>query len=220
MGRKDELQAKILQIDDQIEQVQAELERLTDERRECEQELIKVEKAENTEKLLNSIFEMTEENTRSECLYRDTATTPIIDQFVNSDKRFLVFQRAFCLSSAWKYVSLVIAKSRSGINYDNNGLVMTDLKKAVGKVVFESTFHYIRETSRLYPLYRELIAVDEKTLTKGEMVPFERACLIGGQTYGDQIGFGSEYWGPGLVLKGKEYGETTKFVIIGVIVEN
>ncbi len=220
MEIKDELQAKISQIDEQIEELEKELESLADERYEYEQELMKVERTEKTVALLNSIFEITDENTQSQRLFHNTATTPIIDKFANSDKRFLVFTRAFCLSPVWKHVSLVIAKSSLGINYDNNGLVLTDLKKAVGDTVSEYSYYFLHDSSRLFPLYRELITVAKKTPAKGEIVPFERVCLIGGQTYDDQTGFGSEYCGSDLVYEGKEYGETTKFVIIGVIVED
>lgn len=220
MKNKDELQAKISQIDDQIQKLKEKLENLADERYEYEQELIKVARAEKTAELLNSIFEITEGNAQFQRLYSDTATTPIIDQFANSDKRFLVFTWAFCLSPGWKHVSLVITKSGLGINYENNGLVLTDLKKAVGETVSEHSYFLLHDSSRLFPLYRELITVNKKAPAKGEIVPFERACLIGGQTFKDQTGFGSEYCGSNLVYKGKEYGETTKFVIIGVIVED
>ena len=220
MERKSELQARISEIDDQIKKLEAEIENLTSEQCKYEQELIKVERAERTTKLLNSIFEITEENTQFQQLNRYTATTPIMDKFAKSDKRFLVFKQAFYLSPAWKKVSLVITKSGLGINYDYNGLVLTDLKKAIGKTVFESSYDFLEDDSRLFPLYRELIAVGKKMPAKGEIVPFERVCLIGGQTYEDQTGFGSEYYGSDLVYEGKEYGETTKFCIIGVIVEN
>lgn len=220
MWRKDELQAKISQINDQIKKLKADIKSLENNRQKYEQEINKVETAEKTEELLNSIFEITKDNTQSERLSPTTRTTPIIDKFAKSDKQFLVFTRAFRLGIIWKQVSLVIVKSGLNINYDSNGLVLTDLKKAVGDIVYESSPNFLNEDSRLFPLYRELITVSKKMPAKGEIVPFEKVCLIGGQTYDDQTGFGSEYYGSDLVYQGKEYGETTKFSIIGVIVED
>ncbi len=220
MERKDELQARVSQIDDKIKELEAEIESLAIERRECEHEIKKVESAEKTAELLNSIFEITKENTQFHRLHHNTKTTPIIDQFANSDKRFLVFTRAFCLLPAYRRVSLVITKSGSGINYEYSGLVLTDLKKNVESWVSESSYSRLPENSRLFPLYRELGTVCKKVHAKGERVPFERVCLIGGQTYSNQTGFGSEYCGSDLVYAGREYGETTKFSMIGVIVDN
>lgn len=220
MERKDVLEAKILQIDDKIKELEAEIDSLAEERSEYEEEIIEVERAEKTAELLNSIFEITTENAQFQRLHHDTKTTPIIDQFANSDKRFLVFTRAFCLLPAYQRVSLVITKSGSGINYEYSGLVLTDLKKNVESWVSESSYSRLPENSRLFPLYRELGTVCKKAHAKGDIVPFERVCRIGGQTYGDQTGFGSEYCGSDLVYAGREYGETTKFSMIGVIVDN
>lgn len=96
---------------------------------------------------------------------------------------------------------------------------MTDLKKNIRAFISETSRSYLQTGSRLYPLYRELVAASKKDVNKGDIVPFERPCLIGGQTFSDQTGFGSEYYGGDLVYQGKEYGETTKFLMIGVIID-
>lgn len=118
MESKAELQEKIRQIEQQISELQAACDRLTAEQEKYEQKIAEIEKEENTTALLNSIFEITDENAQYECLYQDTRTTPIMDQFYHSDKRFLVFTQAFYLGALLSRVSLVIVKSRRDVNYD------------------------------------------------------------------------------------------------------
>ena len=225
MESKAELQAKIDKIDARIGELQAEIKSLEQQRFELRQEIEKIDSDERTAQYLSSIFEVTPENTQYADLSPTTRTTPIIDRFAKSDKRFLVFSRVFRLNfkSYTSYngipVSLVVAKSKPGIHFKSNGLVMTDLKKASGSYVSELSGHLANERSRLHPLYQELARVGQKRPAMGEIVPFENVCLIGGQTFDDQTDFGTIYFGPDVVLEGKKYGETTSFAIIGVIVE-
>lgn len=58
-----------------------------------------------------------------------------------------------------------------------------------------------------------------KNVKYGKVVPFEKPCILGGQTNRNRIGYGWEYNGSDLVYEGTLYGETTKFLIIGVIIE-
>ncbi len=51
-------------------------------------------------------------------------------------------------------------------------------------------------------------------------MPFAKPCRLGGQTYGDQTGFGWEFRNGEVVREGKPYGDTTTFLIIGIIVED
>lgn len=219
MRNRTEIESAILTIKQKIIELETQLKSLNKERSDLEQELHQTIIAERTAETLRRIHEVSDENTMRMRLYADTRTTPIMDSFVSSEKEFLVFENAYTLSECGKRVSLVIVKSKQKVNCSDNGLTMTDLKKSVGEHVSENSLKYLRETVRTYPLFRELVSVDQKAPKTGARVAFKVPCLLGGQTYKDQVGFGSEYCGEELVYQGKNYGETTKFLIIGIIIE-
>ena len=91
---------------------------------------------------------------------------------------------------------------------------MTNLKKIIG--TFVTKYKLERHESRGRSLFTELIEIDQMEVHEGAMIKFQYPCLLGGQTFNDQKGFGNEYYGEELVYQGKKYGETTKFLIIGV----
>jgi hypothetical protein len=130
-----------------------------------------------------------------------------MDEFYHSEREFLILERVFSISSNWIHLSLIITKSKRRVRYDYNGLTITNLKQVVGTVISENSIGYYPETSRKYPLYRELINIGKGKLNSGEKIPFQIPCLIGGQTFENQIGYGSEYCGEDLVYEGKKYGE-------------
>ena len=211
-----EFQGKIDAISAKIAALESEKEELEGQQYELEKQLWAIEKEEATATVLNQLFNVTSENSIRKRLFPDTRTTPIMDEFYNSDKQFLIFERMFTLCPAWEHISLVVTKGCFGINYRDSGLTMTDLKKAVGTYIDETTLHYRKTNDRKFPLYQELVIIGKKELHAGDEIPFQTPCVLGGQTFGDQTGFGAQYPGD----DGKEYGETTKFLIIGIIVEN
>lgn len=219
MRNRTEIETAISTINHKISELEVQLEELNEERSDLEQELHQAIIAERTTETLRLIHEVSNENAMRVRLYEDTRTTPIMDEFVSSGKEFLVFENAYTLSKCGKRVSLVIVKSKQKVNCSDNGLTMTDLKKSVGVYVSENSLNYLGETARKYPLFRELVSVDLKAPKTGDTVAFTAPCLLGGQTFKDQTGFGSEYCGDELVYQGKNYGETTKFLIIGLIIE-
>ena len=202
----------------QINALEKEVDKLRAAQKALNTELYELKREEQTEKLLQSVFAVTKRNSTEETLSSFTYTTNLMDKFVNSKRRFLLFKHAFRIG-AWRYVTLVVTKCRWDVRYHYSGLVMTDLKKAVGAHVTEDSLRYTREGSRLYPLYSELVAIGQKQMEKGEYIPFETPCMLGGQTNPDRGGYGWEYNGDTLVRQGKNYGETTKFLIVGIRVE-
>lgn len=212
MRTKSELQKR-------IKEIKTTIAKLTNEKEKLEKELCTIEKREATSILLQSISQVSQENSICKVLTHSTKTTPIMDKFYESDNLFLIFKEAFRVSfSCYKSVSLVITKSKYGVLHHNSGLTMTDLKQKTGAIISERALSYLPKESRLLPLYQEIIKIDETNLISGNKVPFDIPCLLGGQTFRNQSGFGSEYNGDTLVYS-KEYGETTKFLIIGVIVD-
>ncbi len=203
-------------LSSQITALEKELEILQNEHYSLLRELCKLETAEETKKFTRSITKINHENSIGVYLDRDTRTTPIIDSFVLSEKDFLVLRQMFRLEPSWKYVSLVIAKNKGNINFSYSGLTMTDLKKVAGNCVSRDYVSKMSESSRLYPLYSELLRVGKKVAIMDGPIRFEKPCILGGQTFNDQTGFGRIYCGEELVDKGKEYGSTTDFMIIGV----
>lgn len=216
MDSKNIIKKHIEDVGSRISETEELLRSLKHEKRELEEELHEIERAEMTQNYLQSINLLSDDNSTRVRLSMQTRTTPIIDSFYTSDKKFLVFDKAFILFNGWKDISIVIAKAMAGINYKDNGMTMTDLKKCYGKYIRESSLENRSGDNRLYPLYEELIKISATPLKSGDVIPFSIPCMLRGQTYVDQTGFGSEYYGAKLVHKGKEYGETTKFFIIGV----
>lgn len=219
MISKKELEAELAENDAKIKELTNEIKRIQDRQSALKNMLIKMNEAEATQRLLNSIYEVNENNSIYVQLDAGTRTTPIMDNFYYSDKKFLVFENAFYLSDCRSRVSLVITKGCNNVNYKYNGLTMTDLKKAVKSYIGRNTLKYLKKESRIYPLYQELTSVAKK-IQKDEttnVMAFQTPCMIGGQTYTNQSGYGSEYCGEDMIYQGTLYGETSKFLIIGVI---
>ncbi len=206
-----EAQKRILEIEKEIEHLEKEKTALQDNVKKYSIE-------ENTRAYLNAVFSVNQENAMHVRLYADTKTTPIMDDFYSSEKQFLVFDRAFFRGRDLTRLSLVVSKmSARDVAVLNSGLTMTDLKKTVGIGISDYTINYYKETGRLYPLIKELIRVTSLISEDDGAIPFETPIRLGGQTYANQTGFGSEYNGDIQVYQGTLYGETTGFCIIGVL---
>lgn len=219
MKAKSQIQKEIAGIDQKI----AELEYQTEELHRKKNNLLKeLEVCEETKQLLNRVHMVSDDNTMRVRLRNDTKTTPIMDMFQSSDKEFLLFEQHFHLwiATSANQVSLIVTRCPAGVQYSDDGLTMTDLKKTFGTILSEKSVGYIEETDRRYHLFHGLLEVSNEKLVDGQTYAFQMPCLLGGQTSGDQTGFGSEYCGTNQIYQGKLYGETTKFLIIGIVVEN
>lgn len=216
-----EFQKQIKQLDKDIQQQQEAIKELENERDKLKSKISEIDRQAKTEMFLGCAHELTDENSRKVWLNSSTGTTRVMDSFNNSDKQFLVFRNMFAYKQKKKWVSLVVVRKEPGISYINTRLTMTDLKKECRTYISKQRINRIGKNSRIYPLLLELYNLPIDALTpEKSILSFEKPCLLGGQTYSDRTGYGWEYHGGNLVYVGTEYGETTKFLIIGAIVEN
>jgi hypothetical protein len=140
-----------------------------------------------------------------------------MDKFYFSKKEYLIFESVFHVNPGakmgWLDISLIVRKGIPGGSVVDDGLTMTDLKKFSGTVLSRN---YFPKQSRQYSLVEELLSAANKVSDTQRIVPFEHAVRLGGQTYKNQTGFGSEYRGDTLVTQGTLYGETTGFYVVGI----
>lgn len=207
------VESKIQILKGKIHTLECELEKLEDREYELKQALEQEYKRQRTQAYLKDIAEVTPDNSIYVHLCSDTKTTPIMDKFYHSNKSYLIFDRIFTLSwqGGFQPISLIISKRWGDIDYHYSRLTMTDLKKSAGSFVSKRSLDFLNEDSRKYPLYYELILILER-LQSGEnenIMTFQSPCILGGQTYSNQSGYGSEYCGDDLIHQGTLYGETT-----------
>lgn len=227
MLSEEELMLQISNLDDEIEKLKEQRDKLQDE-------LDDYKKQKATELTLSLVDEVDEDNSRVEYLYSDSSTTPIMDSFYNSKDQFLIIDGAYTFgykiaqqtssvlkeSKGYTTVSLIVIKRNSlkGTVYvKKTGLTMTDLKLSVSRGSLYPRNQEKRE--RLSALAEELSRLDFSPYEKGDCVAFQNIIYLGAQTYRNQTGYGSEYCGEELVHQGTLYGETTGFFIIGVRID-
>lgn len=223
MQKKQELLEMLAKLDEKIQALEAELDQLGEQRWDIDAEITSIEKQENTQSLLECIFKISPENAMRVQLDSGTKTTPIMEEFCHSQKDYLVFEQLFWMRTdrSWNRVSLVVAKCRGRLNMRGSNLTMTDLKKMAGCSITEDALRWVKEAERAYPLYQELSGIAKKLRdgTVSNVMPFELPCLLKGQTFSNQTGYGSRYCGEELTHEGTLYGETTSFLMIGVLFE-
>ena len=224
MGQKRRKRIRLLQeqeetLKSQIAERKKELDALYDEHSSLVEEIRELEMAEEASRFTKTVSKINKENSMVIHLNKYSKTTPIMDSFAFSDKEFLVFRHVFRLAPSWKYISLIVAKNKEDINYAYSGLTMTDLKSAVGSYVSKDCVEEMSERNRLYPLYLELVRIGKKVAMMDGPIRFDKPCLLRGQTFEDQSGFGWVYCGEELVHRGRDYGDATRFMIIGVWVD-
>lgn len=210
---------KIKKLEDEIVSLEIERDELIEKISLSKDRLNEAERDANTAELLFSGYNISRDKSTRVKLYSDTATTPIIDSFYSSDKEFLIFENAF---SSWQpqtyRFSLVVVKNQPYINSRSSNLTMTDLKKSVGTILGDYIYSVYKETSRMFPLIDEMMKVSKQALKEGSFAPFSMPCVLKGQTFRDQTGYGKEFHGDALVYE-KNYGDASSFLIIGVFIE-
>ena len=195
-----EIDARIAELEAQSKEYERQIKELEKEKSKADEKISDLETQASTCRVLNSINDVTEENSMQVLLYKDTRTTPIPE---------FMYPRAFLL---------VIAKYHYGIQYIDSGMTMTDLKQEgcspesrVKKIAMSD------QKTRMSALYKELYKVITKPINAGDKIPFEYPVRLGGQTYNNQTGYGRTYYGYDEYEEGTLYGETTGFVVIGII---
>lgn len=79
--------------------------------------------------------------------------------------------------------------------------------------------HFMLSFIKISALYESYLLAKFLCYFRDRGYSLESSCHLGGQTFMNQTGYGSEYEGDMLVHEGTLYGEVTDFQIIGVIVE-
>lgn len=204
------------QIQSEIDRIHEEILRLTEQENYLKKELHSAITDENTLALLNETMDVDDENSMAVSLNEYTKTTPIMDEFWNSQKRFLVFKNIFSIGKSWTRSSLIVVRARNGCKARGLNLTMTELKKRAGIVMTDDYIKRVPENSRFYALASELSIAAQKITPDSEFIPFESPVRLGGQTFANQTGYGSIYEGTYQISQGTLYGETTGFYIIGI----
>lgn len=213
------------------EELQTEILELCHRHKELADKRSEYQRAENTERLLKSGRNFTQDNSISTVLNSRTKTTPIVHSFVWSDKKYLILKYVFLLPPAIRHASLIVTKTPSSlafdllreenrINYVSTSITISDLKSKSGLRITQDILERVSEyeKNKMYYLYKELIAIGKKNVSAGGYFPFTTPVEFGAQTFDDQRDFGWEYNGRSVVKVGKQYGETKKFLIIGIYI--
>ncbi len=147
-------------------------------------------------------------------LKNTTETTPLMDEFWNSKKDYLIIKHFFTYKN--KVVSLIVCKRlMKKVKKLNKPFIITELKKYSGKDISSSC---PKEIKPLIAAVKKAINKDE--IKGGDVCPFSNPIVFGAQTYANQ---NSED-----ILKdltwlfdglGHQYGEVTRFYIVGIEVE-
>jgi len=214
---------------EQLESTLAELtaiNRVRDADQETRDKIDQIRQEISTEKIVRQAFELTVDNANRETLNKNTATTQIIDNFCKSNKKFLVFhdwtgcigvvqpiRRQMCVCGC-DLIVIRCPRSRDFL-FHSNHLTMTQLKKASGTPLWIGHPNELSKGGPTEGLMHELSNLPCRKEKGEEIAPFSIPVLLGGQTYANQSGYGSEYHGYRLVRQGTLYGETTDFLIIG-----
>lgn len=206
-------------LDQKLHDVHKQQELLQRDGKKQDDLYLELKSKESTLSTLKEVFTVNRESSMIVHLYRDTRSTPIISSFDSSEKDYLVFENAFSIGPKWEHVSLVVVKHRPFLLPIYSGFTMTNLKRIVGTVIGDYYLEFQKKTSRQYPLVKELVDAGNVISATVKRIAFEQPIRLGGQTYEDQTGFGSEYHGPYMVKQGKEYGEDHGFYIIGVVTD-
>lgn len=147
-------------------------------------------------------------------LYSKTKTVNLLTEFIRGDKSFLILKNQIFMPRHYKYCSLIVDIKTLDIfsNYEIKP-TMSDLKATVKNTpdvkLKKDT------TERLKPLFSELTKLDDNipVQTQNQKVYlFKHPFLIGGQTTFNRIGYGNVPYSLGAL-----YGETSDFMIIGII---
>ena len=170
---------------------------------------------ENTDKLLKKIFSVNGANSFIVSLYENSKTVPIIDNYLDSGKEFLVFKDFFKLDNYM--LSPIITICNKSIRILKSALTITDMKKMTCWYnTSKGLDWYYDKKSREYPLVSCLFALTP--IGNQRALHFEYPCQFNAQGSNNRTGYGNEFCGEDLVFEGTKYGETTTFYIIGVLI--
>lgn len=147
-------------------------------------------------------------------LSRYERVTPVMERFYKSIKPILILENSHIIQSYW-YTSLIITSYCDDLNCVDYGLTMSLLKDALGKKSPD-----FDKNIPLKELHHNIMSVlrhqtDEKIRSK-DVIFLDNFVRVQGQIEKDKYGFGNEWYGRGVTLFGKKYGECSmQLMIVG-----
>lgn len=167
-----------------------------------------------TQDFTNIIYNVTEKNSYSAFLERGTKTTPIMDKLLDEKTNFL----------------LLTIDHYSYVHIDNRGMIgikYVVIDQFVQNLIcndFDATITDIKCNDTMLPramhddAERILKATYITQIHEGVVFPFKVPYSFKAQNSTHQTGFGNYYeWGE-LVYEGTKYGDTSRYYVIGFIV--
>ena len=201
---KEKIHNNIKKLNNTIEKYEKSVEEFNEKLSKITKD-IKQEKWKCYREYVKSI-KLKEDNTYTIQLKKNTKTIELLDEYMDSRKKYMLIRKQFYLKQNKMAVSLIISSCLKDIPAERTQPTFTELKQSIGYYVTNKC------KERLIPLFDELEKIDEsQKLVEGKIVPFDKPYSIGGQTSLDRIGYGSTNCGT-------LYGEVTDFMIIGFIV--
>lgn len=222
------LKSELVQLKKQRDELDAQIKVLNDKRDKIDKECsIRKGKIESY-KLLHSLENVNDSNSMTVFLRSNTQTTPMLDEFYNSDKEFLVLKWILSAPKSSYFDDdilgdLVIVRYDFATSkcYSSSPLTITDLKKcgridykfAEKATIVDHKYHSSKElTERCFSLCLDLKSIFEKHPKRGDKCLFSCPIEISGQLYDDQENIGFHDYDDITF-----YGQTTPFLIIGAI---
>ena len=239
----DDLEREIEKKNEEYRKLNSKLEKIGDTIYKLESKKEEVENQINSHLLQERFFEIDEGNTLFYRINKTTKTVDLLDRYEKSGKLFLVLTRAYahlyarsrhvvevgCYDTR-RHLSLVILPSHFLLE-DNKHIcisrncstysspTMTEIKMSCGRIIRHYT-NYPTRMEELINTVKKAFEYDEELKTL-ERKTYWLDCpiSIGGQTSENRTGYGNEYRYGELLWEGTNYGETTRFYVVGFIIE-
>lgn len=161
---------------------------------------------------MKSDSQITNDNIYSVVINKKTKTISLFDDYTRSGKSILMIKHA--LSYKAHGITLIVDKWLNHTMLDVEPFPISDLKSIVYQDIQLSV------PTRMRPLKRTIMNICENNkLYTDSIFLFKEAVPIGAQTSQNRTGYGNEYWGDYLLIKGTLYGEMTDFAVIGIKIE-
>ena len=223
---------RIEEIDKQIKELEKSKKILEEEKEKILKEEKEEELSNNWKEIQNQVINISTKDCVCVSLARGTRTVPIFDSFMKSKKDYLLLESVFYYSYLTKTffgmgpkytgISFIIKKIKKRIRVIGND----DITISVIKENIDKDIDIIKHNEfRLKKLAVEILNCFQNDfnnkILKNESLQetfysFSKPILLGAQTSKNREGYGNIYNGEELIREGTKYGDTTKFLIVGV----
>lgn len=132
--KRDQIEQTIEGLEKEKDSIWTEIASLYSKVEVLDKQVEDIETQERTCEILSLVQEVSPANSMIKSLFYDTRTTPIMDEFYNSDKEFLIFKDMYSLNL--HPISLIVTKKKNTVYVHDSNLTMTNIKKSKGKSFF------------------------------------------------------------------------------------